>query len=249
MPAIKGLLAVFAHPDDESLAAGGLLASHAASGRRVAVVTTTWAKDSPRAKELAEALRILGADRPRTLGYADARVPESAAVLPRLLDAPLDDVVRRLVGHIREFQPDVVVTHDFYGGLTGHPDHVVTHRATVVAVDAAGREELHPGAGPPHRPTALWLATHPASALPALRRIIGERKAVHTVPDEAVADALDVREWLDQKTSAILAHRSQVERGALPGLIASLAPELRETLLGTEWYIRRSVSVGRGPAS
>lgn len=53
------------------------------------------------------------------LGYADARVPESVPGCARLCDAPLDEAVRRLVTHIREFQPDLMVTHDAYGGLTG----------------------------------------------------------------------------------------------------------------------------------
>lgn len=75
---VPSLLAVFAHPDDESLSAGGVLARHAAAGARTAVVTATWAADTPRAAELAEALRILGAGKPRMLGYADARVPRSA---------------------------------------------------------------------------------------------------------------------------------------------------------------------------
>jgi N-acetyl-1-D-myo-inositol-2-amino-2-deoxy-alpha-D-glucopyranoside deacetylase len=61
-------LGVFAHPDDESLSAGGVLARHAALGARTAVVTATWATGTPRAAELAEALRILGAGEPRLPG-------------------------------------------------------------------------------------------------------------------------------------------------------------------------------------
>ena len=80
---VPSVLAVFAHPDDESLSAGGLLARIASEGGRTAVVTTTWDEDSPRAKELAEALRVLGADSPRFLGYADARLPGSARNRPR----------------------------------------------------------------------------------------------------------------------------------------------------------------------
>ncbi|MBB4927471.1 LmbE family N-acetylglucosaminyl deacetylase [Kitasatospora kifunensis] len=75
---VPSLLAVFAHPDDESLSAGGVLAQHAAAGARTAVVTATWAADTHRGAELAEALRILGAGEPRMLGYADAHVPQSA---------------------------------------------------------------------------------------------------------------------------------------------------------------------------
>ena len=94
---MSSLLAVFAHPDDESLAAGGLLARQAAAGARTAVVTASWGADTHRAGELADALRVLGAGDPRMLGYADARVPESATGRPRWCDAPLDDAVRRVL--------------------------------------------------------------------------------------------------------------------------------------------------------
>jgi N-acetyl-1-D-myo-inositol-2-amino-2-deoxy-alpha-D-glucopyranoside deacetylase len=220
------------------LSAGGLLARQAAAGARTAVVTATWAADTRRAAELAEALRILGTEEPRLLGYADARAPESAPGCGRWCDAPLDEAVRRLVTHLREFRPDILVTHDAYGGLTGHPDHVHTHRVTVLAAEAAGLEQLYPEAGEPWRPSSLYLATHPRSALPVLREVIGGRKAVYAVPDDHVTTRLDVTPWLDRKVAAILAHRTEVERGALPGLVAGLAPDAQARLLGTEWYIR-----------
>ena len=238
------VLGVFAHPDDESLSAGGLLARAAEAGARTAVVTATWARDSVRGPELAEALRILGAGEPRMLGYGDALVPESAPGSPRLVDAPLDEVVGRLVGHIREVRPDVVVTHDAYGGMTGHEDHRHTYRATVLAAEAAGLATLYPEAGEPWQPRALFLATHPDSVLPALRTAIGARRAVHSVPDEQIGERLDVTPWLEQKIAAVLAHRSEVERGAVPGLVAALPPEARGAMLATEWFLR----VSPGPA-
>ncbi|MFF4136779.1 PIG-L family deacetylase [Streptomyces mirabilis] len=222
---VPSLLAVFAHPDDESLSAGGVLARHAAAGARTAVVTATWAADTRRAAELAEALRILGAGEPRMLGYADARVPHSAPGCVRLCEAPLDETVRRLVTHIREFRPDIMVTHDAYGGLPGHPDHVHTHRVTVLAAQAAGLGQLYPDAGAPWQPRALYLATHPHSAVSALRAAIGARKTVYSVPDEQVTATVDVGPWMERKIAAVLAHRSEVDRGALPGVIAALSPE------------------------
>lgn len=243
---VSSLLAVFAHPDDESLSAGGVLARHASAGARTGVVTATWAQDTPRAAELAEALRILGAGAPRMLGYADARAPHSAPGSPRFCDVPLDDSVRQLVAHIREFRPDIVVTHDAYGGLTGHPDHVHTHRVTTLAVEAAGLERLYPDVGEPWQPRAMYTATHPHSAM----RVWGTHwaptgKATYTVPDERVTATVDVRPWLEQKIAAVLAHRTEVTRGAAPGLIAALPAADRERLLSTEWYIRHEpVSTG-----
>ncbi|MFF3379639.1 PIG-L deacetylase family protein [Streptomyces sp. NPDC002680] len=245
MPA-PTLLAVFAHPDDESLSAGGTLARHATSGARTAVVTATWGAATHRAAELAEALRVLGAGAPRMLGYADSRVPESAPGEPRLLDAPLDEAVGRLVAHIREFRPEIMVTHDAYGGLTGHEDHVHTHRVTLLAVHAAGLERLYPGAGAPWQAGALYLATHPHSATAVWGgHLAPAGKAMLTVPDEAVTATVDVSPWLEQKVAAVLAHRSEVARGAAPGLIAGLSVAERELLLSTEWYVRH----GLGPVS
>ncbi|WP_330290685.1 PIG-L deacetylase family protein [Streptomyces sp. NBC_00576] len=236
------LLAVFAHPDDESLSAGGTLARHATAHARTAVVTATWAADTRRATELAEALRILGVGAPRMLGYADSRVPPSAPGRQRFLDAPVDEAVGQLVAHIREFRPEVVVTHDVYGGLTGHEDHVHTHRVTLLAVQAAGLERLYPDAGEPWQPSALYLATHPHSAIPVWGgHLAPTGKAMYSVPDEQVTATVDVSPWLEQKIAAVLAHRTEVERGAAPGLIAGLSAAERERLLCTEWYIRHNL--------
>jgi N-acetyl-1-D-myo-inositol-2-amino-2-deoxy-alpha-D-glucopyranoside deacetylase len=246
---LPSLLAVFAHPDDESLSAGGVLARHAASGARTAVVTATWAEGTHRAAELADALRVLGAGTPRMLGYADARMPESAPGAVRFCDAPLDDAVRRLVTHIREVRPDIVVTHDAYGGLTGHPDHVHTHRVTVLAVQAAGLDRLYPEAGAAWRPRSLYLATHPDSAARNLGALlVRKNRPMFSVPDERVGATVDVRPWLDRKIEAVLAHRSEVERGALPGRIAALPRDGREKLLATEWFVRHELS-SESPAS
>ncbi|MFD0265002.1 PIG-L deacetylase family protein [Streptomyces sp. NPDC127106] len=242
------LLAVFAHPDDESLVAGGVLAQHAAAGARTGVVTATWASDSHRAAELGEALRILGAGRLRMLGYADARVPDSAPGRPRLLDVPLDEVVGRLVGHLRDFRPDVVVTHDAYGQLTGHPDHVHTHRATLLAVHAAGLEHHYPEAGRPWQPRALYLATHPHSGVGDLGPLLsGVGKPVRSVPDDHVTAAVDVRPWLERKWAAVLAHRSEVERTrSLPGILSRLPVATRRRITATEYFTRLDTRPG-GP--
>ncbi|MEU9188990.1 PIG-L family deacetylase [Streptomyces sp. NPDC048484] len=245
---VPSLLAVFAHPDDESLSAGGVLARHAAAGARVAVVTATWAAETERAAELAAALRILGADAPWMLGHADARVPQSAPGRVRFCDVPLDDVVGELVAHLREFRPEIVVTHDAYGGLSGHPDHVHTHRVTMLAVQAAGLERLYPDAGEPWRPSALYLATHPHSAVRAWGgHLAPTGKTMRSVPDDLITATVDVGPWLERKVAAVLAHRTEVERGAVPALIAGLPASDRALLLSTEWYIRHDPSTTAAP--
>ncbi|MFD0273488.1 PIG-L family deacetylase [Kitasatospora sp. NPDC127111] len=225
---------------------GGLLARSRAAGARTAVVTATWAPGTGRAAELAEALRILGAGPPRLLGYADAGVPESAPGARRWCDVPLDEAVGRLVAHLREFRPDIVVAPDAYGGLSGHPDHVRTHRVTVLAVQAAALPALYPDTGEPWGPSALYLATHPHSSLQSVAaRLIRPGRPAFTVPDEAVDTTVEVTPWLDRKVAAILAHRSEVTRGALPGRLAALPPAAHAELLGTEWYVRHQPGPGR----
>ncbi|MFF4541151.1 PIG-L deacetylase family protein [Streptomyces aureus] len=245
-PIRPSLLGVFAHPDDESLLAGGVLAQHAAAGAQTAVVTTTWSPDSYRASELADALAALGAAAPRMLGFADARIPDSAPERPRLCDAPIDDVVRLIVGHIRDVRPQVVVTHDGYGQLTGHPDHVRTHQAAVLAFHVAGLEHVHPEAGAPWQPRALYGATHPHSGVgelgPFLARV---GKTVLSVPDDHVAATVDVTGWLEPKWNAISAHRSEAARErSLPGILARLPDGQRQSIIATEYFIRLSTGVG-----
>ena len=168
-------------------------------------------------------------------------MPESATGQPRFCDAPLDDAVRRLVEHIRDFRPDIIVTHDAYGG----------RQATrTISTPTASRS------WPPRPPRwwgctrtrvrlgarSLYLATHPYSALESLARLIGPRRTRHGVPDDQVDVQADVTPWLDTKVAAILAHRSEVRRGALPGLVAGLAPDARAELLGTEWFLHREAT-------
>ncbi|MFE7567275.1 PIG-L deacetylase family protein [Streptomyces sp. NPDC057539] len=239
-PGLSSLLGVFAHPDDESLLAGGVLAQHAAGGARTAIVTATWAPDSPRATELADALTVLNAGTPRMLGYRDARNEASAPEQPRWCDVDLDEAIAQVVSHIRQFRPEVVVTHDALGQLTGHPDHRRTHQVTLLAVEAAAVAQLHPEAGEPWQTSALYTATHPHSGVgdlgPLLQRV---GKTLLSVPDSYATATVDVSAWLDQKWNAICSHRSQVEsERPLPGLLSRLDGDSRARILSTEYFTR-----------
>lgn len=233
------VLAVFAHPDDESLSAGGLLAAAAERGARTGVLTPTWAADSHRADELAAAAKALGAQEVHLLGWADSRVPDSAPGRPRWCDVSVAEAVGAVVAHLREFRPDVVVTHDAYGGATGHEDHVQTHRITALAVEAAGLADSYPDAGAPWHVREVWLSTHPDSTREDLGALF-DRRPVFTLPDDATTHRLDVTPWLDAKVEAVLAHTSEVERGSLPAVVARMSATERAQLLGTEWYVARS---------
>ncbi|WP_329448898.1 PIG-L family deacetylase (plasmid) [Streptomyces sp. NBC_01426] len=252
---LPSLLAVFAHPDDEALVAGGVLAQHAAAGARTAVVTATWAPDTGRAAELTHALRVLGAGKPRMLGYADLRVPDSAPGRPRLCDVPREQVVERLVAHIRAVRPQVIVTHDAFG--SGHPDHVRTHEVVLEAARTAGIAGLHSHADRPWQPSAVYGATHPCSesgALDGLLATVGKR--LHTVQNDMAHAAVDIRPWLDRKIAAILdrkiaaimAHSSETARErSLPGLLARLPGPERDAIVAMEFFTRLDAGYLPGP--
>ncbi|MFC8125952.1 PIG-L deacetylase family protein [Streptomyces sp. NPDC057302] len=239
-------MGVFAHPDDESLLAGGILAQHAAAQARTTVVTMTWAPDTPRAAELADALQALGAGAPRMLGYGDARDERSAPSRARLVDAPLDQVIADVVQQMRTFRPDIVVTHDALGQLTGHPDHRRTHQAVLLAVQGAGHAHLHPQAGEPWQPRAVYCATHPESGVRDLGPLLeAVGKAVLAVPDAYVTTTVDVERWVEAKWAAIVAHRGEVARArSLPGILDRQPAEIRRRILATEYFTRYAA----GPA-
>jgi mycothiol S-conjugate amidase len=168
------LMAVHAHPDDESSKGAATLAHYAASGVEVTVVTCTSGErgdvlnpllDTPRTpaglaalrrREMAEAASVLGV-RHRFLGFADSGLPPDGAPLPDGCFARQDvpTAAARLVEVMREIRPHVVVTYDESGGYP-HPDHVMTHKVAVEAFGAAGDGERFPAAGPPWQPLKLY---------------------------------------------------------------------------------------------
>jgi N-acetyl-1-D-myo-inositol-2-amino-2-deoxy-alpha-D-glucopyranoside deacetylase len=237
------LLAVHAHPDDESLWTGGLLARSAAQGRPTAVVTCTdgeladgssLAAPGTRTKEWTAALQTLGVTSSAMLPYRDSgRLGHGQG---SLCAAPFDDVVAHLVGQIRALRPAVVVTYDAAGG-SGHLDHIRVHRATLAAVEAAAVPFLLPSYGPAWAVDSVWLATVPASLAGDAAALGLQPAEVPSTPDDRIAVSLDVRPWLDTKWAALQCHASEFARGASVSAFGDTA--LRELGLGREFYLHR----------
>jgi mycothiol S-conjugate amidase len=162
------LLAVHAHPDDESSKGAGTLARYADEGVRTVIVTCTGgeagdilnpAMDLPgnlermpelRKEELAKALEILKVRSHHWLGYRDSGMPETEtnAHPDAFANAPLEEAAGRLVKILREERPQVVLCYDETGGYP-HPDHIRDHEVTIAAVEAAADPERFPEAGEP----------------------------------------------------------------------------------------------------
>lgn len=171
------LMAVHAHPDDESSKGAATMARYVAEDVNVLVVTCTGGergdvlnprlKDDPniaaniravRRAEMEAARSILGVDQ-AWLGFVDSGLPEGDP-LPPLPEGcfALQDVTTAaepLVRLMREFRPHVVTTYDEDGGYP-HPDHIQCHRVSVEAFDAAGDPDRYPEVGEPWQPLKLY---------------------------------------------------------------------------------------------
>jgi mycothiol S-conjugate amidase len=170
------LMAVHAHPDDESSKGAATMARYVREGVDVLVCTLTGgergdilnpAMERPdvranlsaiRRAEMDSAREILGV-RHRFLGFTDSGLPEGDP-LPPLPDGcfalvPLEEAVRPLVEAVREFRPHVMLTYDENGGYP-HPDHIKTHQVAMEAFEAAADPDRYPGCGEPWQPLKLY---------------------------------------------------------------------------------------------
>jgi mycothiol S-conjugate amidase len=171
------LMAVHAHPDDESSKGAASMARYVSEGVEVLVVSCTGGergdvlnprlKDDPtllrdmgeyRRHEMANAARILGVQH-RWLGYVDSGLPEGDPLppLPKGCFAltPEEFTVDALVHVVREFRPHVMTTYDESGGYP-HPDHIMTHKVSFAAFHAAADADQFEHAGPAWRTSKLY---------------------------------------------------------------------------------------------
>ncbi|MBM7824815.1 mycothiol S-conjugate amidase [Arcanobacterium pluranimalium] len=163
----RRLMAVHAHPDDESSKGAGMMAKYATAGR-VRVVTLTGGERGDilnpqlleradikanigdvRRSEMRAAAQALGVEHV-WLGFVDSGLPEGDPLPPlpegSFAAIDIDEPVRRLTKEIRDFRPQVVTTYDETGGYP-HPDHIRTHEVTMAAVKAAADPTFHPELG------------------------------------------------------------------------------------------------------
>lgn len=195
------VVAIGAHPDDETYAAG-LLAKYAAEGHAVYIVTTTRGEGGPlgdppltdraslpavREAEGRAAARILGAREVRYLPFVDPLPGPNRGW--RAIEQSLDSFSAAIAAELADLRPDVVITHGS-GGEYGHPQHIFTHQAVLAAL----------GRLAPWRPSEVltWEAAFPEAAP---QRRVNRRDAADLV--------LDISPWFEQKVAATEAHVSQ----------------------------------------
>jgi LmbE family N-acetylglucosaminyl deacetylase len=233
------LLAIFAHPDDESFGPGGTLAKYAREGVKAWYVCGTdgnagtvdaemlegyKSTSQLRAAELCCAAQMLGLAGIDWLAYRDSGMrgaPENDHP-DSLFQAPLEQVVGQLVASIRKHKPQVIMCDNQYGGY-GHPDHTKLHQATLRAFYAAGDPAQYAEFGPAWQPQKLY---HPAFGFGVFKWLVrlapvigrdpkkfgrnGDIDLTEVLKWELPSHArIDVSRYLHVKEAASACHRSQ----------------------------------------
>lgn len=257
------LLCVHPHPDDESIACGGVIARYLDEGARVVVVTCTGGEEGDnqsgidlggrdmtevRRRELDAALDALGVTEHEWLGFRDSGMagedtndhPDSFAA------ADTDEAAGRLAAIIRRVRPDVVVSDDAMGTY-GHPDHVKAHDTAVRSTELAAREDAGID-GEVWRVPKRYVVAFPQSRLLALHeRMLAEglsspfgeepldaAELPFGVPDDEVTTVVDIRPWMERKRAALRAHASQIGPDSF---FLNLPDDLAQQVFGREHFV------------
>ena len=257
------LMAVHAHPDDESSSTGGVLATYSGQGIRTVVVTCTNGEfgDAPggvkpgedghdeqavaelRLSELRQACKILGVTDLETLGYHDSGMPDwDYKDRPEAFcNIPLAEVTQRVSGLIEEYRPQVVVSYDPEGPYQ-HPDHVHAARAAAAAVTATGiPAKFYLTAMRPSSWRKIWDALREMGEdVPGPRDITDEMRAQMEEAERRITTTVDIRPVLTRKREALFAHSSPIPES----WFSTIPTEIAEEAFGYETFIRASDSTG-----
>ena len=217
------LMHILAHPDDESLATGGVLAKYAAEGVETFLVTATrgehgwWGSDEDypgpqalghiREGELRAAANVLGLREVILLDYLDGELDQADTM----------EVIAKLVAQIRRIQPDVVVTFD-PNGVYGHPDHIAISQLATAAIVAAADNAYADSGQPSHRVSKLYyrtvtageLASYQAAFGDLVMNIDGQERRGQGWPEWANTTLIDTGEYWPQVWRAVACHCSQL---------------------------------------
>jgi len=237
------LLCILAHPDDESLGLGGILAKYGAEGIETYLVTATrgelgWfgpPEENPgptelgkiREGELKEAAKVLGIREVNILDYRDGELDKADQSL----------LTQQLVGHIRRVRPHVVVAFD-QNGVYGHPDHIAATRAATAATVASASASFEDPLGlSPHTVSKLYYFAWTDEVRAAYEEAFGElvmmidgveRRAVPW-PHWTISTWIDTSAHWETVWAAIRCHCSQ-----LPGYqkLLNLSEDYHRVLWG-----------------
>lgn len=244
-----GTLVTFhAHPDDESIATGGVMAKAVKDGHRVVLVVATRGEHGEvrdgfladgesladrRVRETAAAAAALGVHRVEFLGYVDSGMmgtPENDGP-GSFWRADVEEAAARLAAILTEEGADVLTCYDEIGGY-GHPDHLQVHRVGLRAGELAGTAKVFQSTiNRDHFIRLMRETTAPEGVeVPDF-----ESSPDFGMPESAITCAVDVSEFLEQKRTAMRAHASQIGDDHFMLL---LPEDSFAKAFGVEWFIR-----------
>lgn len=249
------ILAVLAHPDDETLGFGGTLAYYANMGVATHLVCATrgqlgWfgtpedypgpdALGSIRENELVQAAQVLNIQSVQLLDYMDGELDQAEPAT----------IIHQIATHIQRIRPQIVLTFDPFG-VYGHPDHIAISQFTTAAVvEAASGRQIKDV--PPHLVEALYYRVLTEAELAAYQSAFGdlvmtidgiERRAAPW-EEWSVTHRLDTRDYAPQVWQAVRTHRSQ-----LPGYesLMALSTQAQDAIFGTQTFYRAYSFVSGG---
>ena len=253
------LMALLAHPDDESLGFGGTLAKYSAEGVETHVVIATRGQAGRhggegfhpgpealgriREAELQAAARELGIHSLSVLDYMDAALDRAEPAT----------VISELASLIRRVRPQVVLTfaHD---GSYGHPDHIAICQFSTAAIIAAAKPSFKDRCSRPHAVSKLYYLARGRESWEAYQRafkkltstVDGEVREASLWPEWSITTRIDAREYWPTVWRAIQYYKTQLP--GYPGL-ADVSDKQHESLWGLQSYYRvfSSVNGGRTP--
>jgi len=251
------LMAILAHPDDESLGNGGILAKYAAEGIKTYLVTATrgergWFGDEReypgleafgkiRENELLDAAEVLDIRYVDFLDYIDGDLDQAHPA----------EAIAKIVGHLRHVRPDVVVTFGPYGSY-GHPDHIAISQFTTAAiVEAANPGSLYYRDLAPHSVSKLYYMAETEQVFSVYQNVFGDlamdidnvKRGIVTWPAWSVSARIDTWNYWRTVAQAISCHRSQAPAYHV---LEQLSEEQRKMLWGTQSYYRAFSLVNGG---
>lgn len=255
------LVCFHAHPDDEAISTGGLMATAAAAGHRVVLVCATRGEQGEpqegvldegeplwerRVVELATSCAVLGAEAPRFLDYEDSgMMGEPANDNPACFwQADHDEAVARMVAILEDVDADVLTIYDDHGGY-GHPDHLRVHSVGLEAAKVAGIDNVYEATINRDRVKAMMeMAADPNSDVDI------DEPEVDTetfgTASEDISYQMDVRAVIGKKRESIMTHRSQVGPDSF---FLKLPEEIFAEAFGYEWFNVPATTGTGGPTS
>jgi mycothiol S-conjugate amidase len=207
-----------------------------------------------RRHEMARAVAELGVEH-RWLGFVDSGLPEGDPLPPLPAGCfglePLEVAAEPLVRLVREFRPHVMTTYDENGGYP-HPDHIMCHKISIEAFEAAADPDRYPGAGEPWQPLKLYYdrgfsrvkitSFHEALLAEGLESPFedwlkrwddDEGKEAEPRPEPVVTTRIECADWFPVRDRALLAHATQIDP---EGWFFTVPMELQRRVWPTEEF-------------